>query len=284
MIGVPLIVIALTAYIFVTGGRYVSTDNAYVQADRVAISPGVSGRVVAILVRNNQSVKKGDVLLELDPADYDAAERQAAADLANAMQALNYAVTEERRQRDLKAIGVASQADVDKAKRDADMARQQVAMARPRLDVARKNHGDTHVKAPADGIVTKVDQTQVGAVVNASQPMFFLLSGAPWIEANFKEDQLRDMRVGETAEVKIDAFNNVKLKARLKSFSPGTGSSFSLLPPENATGNWVKVTQRVPVQFELIDPPTDIPMIAGLSASVKVDTKTKPGAETAAAR
>jgi membrane fusion protein (multidrug efflux system) len=284
MIAGPAIVLAAVVFFLLTGGRYVSTDDAYVRADRVAISPSVSGRVTAVAVRENQQVKKGDVLLTLDAHDYIAAETQAEADLRNAQQNESYAAIEARRQKDLLAIGVASQADVDRAANAATQARLQAAALRAKLDVARKDVADAKVLAPEDGVVTKVSQVQVGAVVNAGQPLFFLVSGQPWVEANFKEDQLKHMRVGEDATVKIDAFSDLKIKARLKSFSPGTGSSFSLLPPENATGNWVKVSQRVPVEFELLDAPADLPMIAGLSANVKVDTKSGPMAKMAPAR
>ena len=286
MIGVPVFVALIVAYVVLTGGRFVSTDNAYVRADRVAISPSVGGRVLTLNVHENQAVKKGDVLLTLDQSDYTSAAHQVEADLRNAIAAANYAATEQRRQMDLKRIGVASQADVDKAVNAATQARLQVASLRPRFDVARKNVTDAQVVAPQDGIVTKVDQVQVGAVVKEGQSLFWLVSGTPWIEGNFKEDQLKHMRIGQEAEVRVDAFGDQKIKTRLKSFSPGTGSSFSVLPPENATGNWVKVTQRVPVEFEIVEAPKDLPMIAGLSAKVKVDVKSTPQAkaETVAQR
>jgi len=277
MIGGPAILLAVVAYFVIFGGRYVSTDDSYVRANRVAVSPSISGRIETITVHENEFVKQGQVLLTIERNTYRAQAAQAQADLSKAMQNAAYMTREERRQRELKRIGVSSQGELDKAISDAEQARLQVATLQPRLDVARKNLNDTQVKAAQDGIVTKVDQAQVGAVVNNSQPLFFLVSGRPWVEANFKEDQLKHMRIGQSAEVRIDAFDNVKVKARLKSFSPGTGSSFALLPPENATGNWVKVVQRVPVQFELIDPPADLPLIAGLSAKVTVDIKS-PGA------
>jgi membrane fusion protein (multidrug efflux system) len=323
MIGAPLLVVAGVAYLALTGGRYVSTDNAYIRADRVAISPSVSGRVVTLKVHENDVVKKGDVLVTLDPVDYDAAEKQAEAAVSAArlkvasLRAqyeqrvidMNNAVREAARQKDLKIAGVSSEAEVDKAQHDADASRQAVAAAlaglggsahlsadahpdvqeaRARLALARSHLNDTRVLAPQDGVVTKVDQVQIGAVVNTAQPMFWLVSGKPWVEANFKEDQLKNMRLGQKAVVKIEAFGGTEIHAHLRSFSPGTGASFSLLPPENATGNWVKVTQRVPVQFELDDAPADLPMIAGLSAKVTVDTKTTPAhapppTETAAA-
>ena len=105
-----------------------------------------------------------------------------------------------------------------------------------------------------------------------SKPLFTLVGLALWVEANFKEDQLHHMRVGQPARIKVDAFPDLRLTGRLASFSPGTGNSFALLPPENATGNWVKVTQRLPIEFSLDEVPSGIPLHAGLSATVTVDT------------
>ena len=119
--------------------------------------------------------------------------------------------------------------------------------------------------------MTKVDQLQVGDYINAGAPVFSLVSTHVWIEAEFKENQLEYMRAGQHAKVKIDAYPDTRFDATVQAISPGTGSSFSLLPPENATGNWVKVTQRVPVRLEFTPRP-DVPLESGLSANVTVDT------------
>ena len=128
------------------------------------------------------------------------------------------------------------------------------------------------VHAAQDGIVTKVNQLQVGSYVAASKPVFTLAGTKLWVEGNFKEDQLAHMRVGQRATFRVDAFPDLKLTGRLASFSPGTGNSFSLLPAENATGNWVKVVQRLPVEFSIDQLPRDVPLHAGLSVEVTVDT------------
>jgi membrane fusion protein (multidrug efflux system) len=140
------------------------------------------------------------------------------------------------------------------------------------LERARLDLGYTEVRAPQDGIVTKVNQLQVGSYVSASRPVFTLAGRRLWVEANFKEDQLTYMRVGQKATVEVDAFPDRVFRGHVASFSPGTGNSFALLPAENATGNWVKVVQRLPVQIELDEVPADIPLHAGLSAEVTVDT------------
>jgi membrane fusion protein (multidrug efflux system) len=161
-----------------------------------------------------------------------------------------------------------------------------VLQARARLSAAGLNRSYVDVAALQDGIVTKVDQLQVGDYVNASTPVFSLVSPNVWIEANFKENQLEYMRAGQSAQVRVDAYPDRRFKARIESISPGTGSSFSLLPAENATGNWVKVTQRVPVRV-VFDGDPGVPMPAGLSVSVKVDTthkRTLGGSATAGER
>ena len=155
-----------------------------------------------------------------------------------------------------------------------------VLVAKAERDTAQVNLARTIVYAPQDGVVTRVDQLQVGAYVNPAQTLFFLLAGEPWVEANFKEDQLKKMRVGQPAEVKIDAYGGRSLAGHVQSFSPGSGSSFSALPAQNATGNWVKVVQRLPVRIADQSPP-DVASRAGLSAKVTVDVRSPPHRSTA---
>jgi membrane fusion protein (multidrug efflux system) len=226
--------------------------------------------------------------------------RQGASELKAAQDKLHFAERERDRQQELLSQGISSQAQYDTAALDAVAARQQIETvvqqnasvlanlggdagrpvdenptvreAQAALDQAKLELDYTTIRAPQDGIVTKVDQLPVGNYVEASKPVFTLVGTSLWIEANFKEDQLHYMRLGQPATVKLDAYPDLKLKARLANFSPGTGNTFSLLPPENATGNWVKVTQRLPVELTLVRPPANLPLHAGLSASVTVDT------------
>ncbi|HEY4030960.1 MAG TPA: HlyD family secretion protein [Caulobacteraceae bacterium] len=319
LIGGPVIVLAVVAWFVLTGGRYQSTDDAYVQAARTPISANVSARVIELDVKDNQQVKKGDVLFRLDPRDFKVVEAQAEAALATArlqveteratagqqdaairvaQDAVDYANREYARQKTLASGGVASQQQLDQAKSAADeaasrlqVARQQAAAARTAaggdiggpvdqhpavmqaqaaLDRAKLQLGYTDIRAPQDGVVTKVEQIQLGSYITGAQPLFWLVSGRPYVEANFKEDQLAKMRAGQAAEIEIDAFGGKKLNGRVASFSPGAGSTFSILPPQNATGNWVKVVQRLPVRIEFDQAPPAM-AAAGLSAKVKVD-------------
>ena len=227
--------------------------------------------------------------------------RQQQAMVQAARDQLNYAATEAAREKRLANVGVASQAQVDQANHAVLAARQQLAVAQQQaqqvlaslggdpnlaaqsapevmqaqaqLDKAKLNVSYATVVAPADGIVTRVDQMPVGTYLNASQTGFWLLSGEPWIEANFKEDQLAHMKIGQPVTIKVDADPDAHIKGHVASFSPGTGQAFSALPAQNATGNWVKVVQRLPVRISFDKPPPDMAGRAGLSAKVTVDVR-----------
>jgi len=321
MVGGPLVILAIVAWFVITGGRYQSTDDAYVQIAKAPVAPSIAGRVTDIYVHENQVVRKGQLLFRLDSRDFQANAAAAQAQLAGARQqlaaeraayqqqqanislaqeAVSFADRELARQRQLAAAGVASQQQVDQAVHAAKQARDQLAGARQQaaqalaalggnpsgpdgsnpavmqaqanLARAALNVSYTEVVAPADGIVTRVDQMPVGTYLNASQTGFWLLSGQPWVEANYKEDQLAHMRIGQPAEIKIDAYPEA-LHGHVASFSPGTGQAFSPLPAQNATGNWVKVVQRLPVRIEFDRQPPDMAARAGLSAHVKVDVR-----------
>jgi membrane fusion protein (multidrug efflux system) len=148
-----------------------------------------------------------------------------------------------------------------------------VRAARAQLDRARLDLSYTTVTAPDDGIVTKVDDLQVGGFVNPGAAVFLLMSSRDvWIEANFRETGLTHMRPGQEATIDVDAYPDRRFRAHIVSMSPGTGSDFSVLPPENATGNWVKVVQRLPVRLELDDVDSNRPLFSGISVTARVDT------------
>jgi membrane fusion protein (multidrug efflux system) len=148
-----------------------------------------------------------------------------------------------------------------------------VRAAKAQLDRARLDLSYATVRAPDDGIVTKVDDLQVGGFVNAGAPVFSLLSSRRiWIEANFRETGLTHMRPGQEATIDVDAYPDRTFRAHIVSMSPGTGSDFAVLPPENATGNWVKVVQRLPVRLELDEVDPSRPLFSGISVTARVDT------------
>jgi membrane fusion protein (multidrug efflux system) len=236
--------------------------------------------------------------------------RQRLVELRAARDTQSYAQQQYDRQTRLLASGIASQAQFDQAAHALDAARQQVAnveqqigvalanlggdpniaperhplveQAQAALDRAQLNLSYTVISAPTDGVVAKVEQLQVGDTIAASSPVFALVSTRDvWIEANFKEVQLARMRPGQAATVEIDRYPGRRFSAEVTSVSPSTGSQFSVLPPENATGNWVKVVQRVPVRLQLTHVDAGFPLQAGLSAIVTVDTHS-PDAKLAA--
>jgi membrane fusion protein, multidrug efflux system len=323
MIAGPVLVLIAASWWYLTSGRYVTTDDAYVQAARTMISADVSGRVVAVAVHDNERVAKGQLLFQIDPRPFRIAVEQAKAQLAAARlkvealkatysqkaadakaaeDTLAYQQREYDRQRQLLSTGFASRQAYDQAQNALQVARQKAASAQSdlanivaqlggnpdlpvdqhpdvqaaqaALDKALLNLSYTEVRAAEPGIVTKVDQLQVGSYVTASTPVFSMISKRVWIEANFKETELTHMHPGQTATVEIDTYPGVVFNATVQSLSPGTGLTFSLLPPENATGNWVKVVQRLPVRLTLDgDAARSRLLHAGLSANVEVDTQ-----------
>jgi membrane fusion protein (multidrug efflux system) len=227
--------------------------------------------------------------------------RQRQSELASAQDTLAFQQHELERQQRLLGPGIASQLQVDRTLHARDEARaaaagaqQQIAavaaslggdpniaperhpavqQAQALLDRAKLNLSYTVVGAPSDGVVTRVDNLQVGSYINAAAPVFALVStGEVWVEANFKEDQLTHMRPGQSVSVELDSYPGKTFAGTVASVSPGTGSQFSVLPAENATGNWVKVVQRLPVRISLSRPDPAYPLQGGLSASVSVDT------------
>ena len=322
LIGGPAIVVVVALVFYLLSGRYVSTDDAYIQSARVDVSTEVSGRIREIDVRDNQLVHKGDVLFRLDTPAFNiavadaraqlaaallkvpslqAVYRQRQADEAGARSTLDYDQRELARQTQLESQGISSRAQLDQAKNNFQSAQQLLAAAQQQtasaladlagnpnatpdslplvkqaqatLDHALLQLSYTVVHASMDGIVAKVDQIQVGDHVNAATPLFALMSNSNlWVEANFKETDLTHMRPGQSATFSVDAYPGRAFTGRVLSTSPGTGSSFSLLPPENSSGNWVKVVQRLPVRLS-IDNNGGVPLAAGMSVEADVDTE-----------
>jgi membrane fusion protein (multidrug efflux system) len=299
-IGPAILALAALVYFALNAGA-ISTDDATVAAARVAISPEVQGRIVAVNVHDNQIVHAGDILVRLDDTSYRATLASDEAKLASARLQVEaarsqyaYAQDEYARQRRLAAAGVASRHDVDEAASAASVAARQagvtngrlapvdqhplVLQAQAALTQAQTDLQNTVIRAPQDGVVARVDQIQIGSYTQPAQALFWLIAGRPWVDAAFKEDQLEHIRVGQPATIHIDAYPHTAFHGHVASMSPGTGSSFSVLPTQNASGNWVKVVQRVTVRVALDDPPRDIPLAVGLSASVRIDTREAPTA------
>jgi membrane fusion protein (multidrug efflux system) len=321
MFGVPLVVIAALALWWSLSGGTVSTDNAYVQQDKVSVASDVAGRIVEVAVKENQTVKAGDLLFRIDPEPYRIALAQADAAIANAQVQVttmraSYAGTDAdiqaardriaaaqedyARQKALMDRGFTTRARYEQALHAVEQARAGLQSALAGADEARAKLSSgsavpgvnpaiaaaqaqrakalldlerTARRAPVDGLISQADRLQVGQMMMSGLPAVTIVrSRDAWIEANFKETDLADMRVGQPAEVRFDAYPGLKLKGHVASIGSQTGSETSVLPAQNANGNWVKVTQRVPVRIA-IDQQSPRQLIAGLSAEVTVDTR-----------
>jgi membrane fusion protein (multidrug efflux system) len=323
-----LVVLPLAALIggvafYLSGGRYVTTDDAYVGAQKVLITPDVSGKIIKVTVKEGQRVSTGDVLFQVDPVPYHLAVQQARAKLDDAktthdnlianvklysqtIDLVNAGIAIKRRDVERKTSLVksaaGSQLDLDNsntalvtAQAQLQLIRQQNStalnqllgnpelpleqfpaymQAKAALEDAQRNLDLTTVRAPMAGVATQVDQIQLGRFVMAGTPVFSVIdTSQPWVDANPKESDFTYVAVGQPVTVDVDAFPNHVFKGTIGSLSPGTGAQFAILPPQNATGNFVKVVQRVPVRI-YFDP--DDKMVqklkAGMSSYVSIDT------------
>lgn len=320
----PLVVAVVGGYVYVTGGRYVSTENAYVQADKVMITAEVSGLIPEVAVRENQRVVKGDVLFRIDDRPYrialaevearlagvrdeimslKASYRQKQEELALARSDLAFAETEFERQSKLVATNAVSRAKFDAARHDLEVARQrirvteqEIAQIRAQLagdpDIAVERHPRylaakaavdragldlerTVVRAPFAGIASHTPQVGQQVIGNAafSNPVMSLVADTgAWIEANFKETDLTHVRPGQAVTIHVDTYPDRAWRGTVESLSQATGAEFSVIPPQNATGNWVKVVQRFPVRIA-VETNGDGPSLrAGMSTMVEIDT------------
>ena len=317
---IALVVGALVFY-FATG-RYVTEEDAYVQAVNVSISPQVAGQVIGIAAKSNTAVNKGDPLFNLDPEPYWIALANAEAQLAvardqvhtlietyrsrlkqidQAKATADYAQTTYQRQQQLYDTGAAPRATLDGAIRDLQTAKANLAslereataalaqlggnpdmpvdqqatvkQAQAAVDSAARNLRLTSIVAPFDGIPDSVESIAIGAFLNAGQSAFPLVSKHDlYIEANIRETDLTYVREGDPARITVDAYTDTPLAGKVTTLAPASGSVFALLPPQNATGNWVKVVQRIPVRVSFGQVPAGLALRAGMSVKISIDT------------
>lgn len=322
MLGGVAVVVVGGGTLWLSGGRIVSIDNAYTNADKVALSTDVSGEVLDIPVHEGQVVRKGDVLFRLDPRQAQIAVDASRADLAQTRLTLEAMKRDYNRMlRDTAARSAQVQADQatfdrynalvgrgDLARSSYDDARYKLAsdqqtvassslaaetqLARldgnPNVDVttlpsyqqgvarlaeAQRQLDDTVVHAPFDGIVTQVPLLQPGMFLPAGTSAFGLIStDRVWVDANPKETELTWVKPGDTVAVTIDTYPGRSWAGTVESISAGSGSQFSILPAQNASGNWVKVVQRIPVRITVDRKPGDPALRAGMSVVADIDT------------
>ncbi|NDW04197.1 HlyD family secretion protein [Jiella pacifica] len=322
IVSVPLVLAVAGAFYWVTGGRFVETDDAYVHQDRVTVMPQVSGQIAKVDVAENQAVGAGEVLFTIDDSAYRAAVEQEKANLESARltveklkAAYQQAVVDAQtmgdsvatakatfdRQQALVKHGVSSQSTFDdarlalqKAQGDQASAEQAVISAKAALAGDPKIPTDQHptvmqalaalhsaqldldhtvVRASEPGVVSQTDRLQVGQYVTPSMSVMAIVEAdESWVDANYKETDLTHMRPGQPVTLTFDAYPDVSLEGTVGSIGAGTGSEFALLPAQNATGNWVKVVQRIPVRIHIEKDAQLPPLRAGMSADVTVDT------------
>jgi len=252
-----------------------STDDAYVQAHVLMLSPKVGGTVSKVLVDENQAVKAGQLLVQFEGQDYATAHSQAQADMASLEADARQAKVDFDRQAQLLKDGVVTQQQYDQALAKSRSLDQRLRAASYKAQQAQLNLSYTQLVAPEDGIIAK-RAVEPGMVVPAGQPLLgFVGSGERWVTANFKETQLDNVKPGRKAEVTVDALPGRTFEGEVESLSAGTGSIFTLLPPDNASGNFTKVVQRVPVRIKLpgLTLADILSLQAGLSAVVSVKVR-----------
>ena len=323
LVVLPLVAAIAGLTFYLNGGRYVTTDDAYVGAQKVLITPDISARIEKIVVKEGQRVNEGDVLFEFDPVPFRLAEQQARATLdqtrttynnlkANiriyadmidlAQQGVDLKRRDVDRKTSLAKSNFGSQLDLDNsanalvtASAQLEFLKQQMsssktqllgnpdlpieqfppyAQAKAALDQAVRNLDHTVMRAPMAGIATQVDQIQLGRFVAVGTPVFSIIDTAkPWVDANLKESDFTHIGVGQPVSIDVDAFPDHVFKGTIGSLSPGTGAQFAILPPQNATGNFVKVVQRVPVRIYFDSDDSYVQKLkAGMSAYTTIDT------------
>jgi membrane fusion protein (multidrug efflux system) len=317
----PLALIA-GAYLYVGGGRIMSTENAYVRADMVGVSTDVSGIVKDIAVHENQAVALGDVLFRLDDQPFRLALARAEAQIGNVTNDINalkasyrdmqaqirqaqvdvaYYTRDQERQRQLAQRQAASEVTYEQAQRNLQTSQQKVESLTQQLagivanlagdpeiaierhpryqeavaqrDEAARQLAHTVVRAPKPGVVTNVPSLQPGQYLAAATPAFAVVATDHlWVDANPKETELTHVLPGQPVTVTVDTYPGVEWHGVVDSVSPASSGSFSLLPAQNTSGNWVKVVQRIPMRVR-IETPEGLPQLrAGMSVVISVDT------------
>jgi membrane fusion protein (multidrug efflux system) len=324
LIVIPLAAICVALYLYAAGGRYVSTNNAYVKANIIIISTEVSGRVTSMLVADNQAVEANDILLQLDSSPLEIALNRARAQMAvirteleslradygeTVVQAqlsedkVRYLDRRYKRQRKLLKQGLSSEEKHDEAGHDLQVARREVKIIEKRVqrvlaqlagnkllpvdqhprylaaqttyDQAAIDLKAATIRAPASGVVSNM-KLQVGEFAQAGKPIFTLIENQPiWIEANLKETELTHILPGQQATIVADAYPDKIWESVISSIAPATGAEFSILPPQNASGNWVKVVQRIPINLAITNQAGDPQLRAGMTVLVRIDTRRK---------
>ena len=269
------VVSAPAAYVYWDNARHFeSTDDAFIAARQFAVAPKVSGYITAVPVTDNQHVAGGDVIVRIDDRDYRVALDQAKAQLAHDQAVLEQAQTNLARYQFLAERNAIAKEQRDDQAFLVDQDKATVALDQAKVDEAQLNLSHTTVTAAQVGRVVSLTAA-VGQFAQAGTTLTMFVPDEIWVTANIKETQLEAMRPEQPVTLEIDAYPERTVRGRVASVQPGSGPAFSLVPPQNATGNYVKIVQRVPVKIVIDDPPSDIALGPGMSVvpTVRIDAK-----------
>lgn len=272
LIGIGIAAALFALYFIFEHLVYVTTDNAQVEAHSLMLASKVGGFVTEVPVLEGQKVKKDDVLVQIDERDYQNTLTQMQGELTAIKARMTEAEKMYRRMASLYSSGTISQQQYDSASASYHDVKARHDGVEAQVSQAELNLENTKIKAPADGFIAK-KSVEVGQLVSPGVPLIgFIGSEGRWIVANFKETEIEDIVVGGEADIKVDAISSRRYRGVVESLSSATGATFTLLPPDNATGNFTKVVQRVPVRIKILDiNDKDMELLrAGLSADVKV--------------
>lgn len=275
MIGGGIVAFVAVAIFGYYEWSHVSTDNAQIQAHTLMLSSKVPGIVLEVLAQDNETVKEGQVLARIDSKDYANNVKQVQSELEGVKAKLRDAEANFKRMSELYKKNVVSRAQYDNAEATFREVGKKAQAVQAQLSQAELNASYTEIKAPTDGRIAR-KAVEPGMVIPAGQPLFgFVSSKDRWVIANFKETEITNIVKGKPVKIEVDALPGMDLHGEVESLSPSTGAVFSLLPPDNATGNFTKVVQRVPVKIKLLNlTPEDIERLqAGLSANVSVKVR-----------
>ncbi|MDP6602958.1 MAG: HlyD family secretion protein [Rhodospirillales bacterium] len=319
----PVLVIAVSGYVYLTGGRFVETENAYVKADTVSVAAQVSGPIVDVAVRENARVAKGQILFRIDDRPYRMAVARARAHLQAVGEEIEvlkatyrqkaeerklaqsneaYALRDFERKSTLAQNSIVSESTLDKARQTVEVARRRLAViehemaqirarlggdpdipiarharsreARATLDDAALDLDRAVIRAPFAGVASRIPD--LGQHVAAGDAVMSVIAArGVWIEANFKETDLAHVSVGQPARIHVDTYPDRTWHGTVESISQATGAEFSIIPPQNATGNWVKIVQRIPLRISVYSNGDDPVLRTGMSTLVVIDTGRK---------
>jgi len=271
VVGAIALIVGVTLYLHFS--HFESTDDAFIDAHIIPISPKVAGQILTVHVNDNQTVAAGDALLEIDPRDYEAKSTEQRGKVAAAEAEARRASADARRYEEIFKQDEISRQQLDNAEATATAAQAQLERERGALQQAELNLSYTKLVAPEAGRITK-KSAEPGSYVQVGQTLMAIVPDRVWVTANFKETQLTYMHPGQKVTIKVDAFPGRAFEGHVDSIQSGTGERFSVLPPENATGNYVKVVQRIPVKI-LIDtaPDPSFQLAPGMSVVPSVRVK-----------